>query len=276
VAYPMRYLRPTLLIESNSFFRHGLQHLLSRTRFRCCHVASTVEEIPTKAISSRASLCILGIGADWTPVLKAIHRIRALNATLPVVGLCSHCDDDKLMAAFEAGISGFLTKDVSCEGLINFLELIAQGERIVPAALLKRFMARAPATTPTVPHPMAQAMHPAIRTATDTGDRASGCLSNREEAILLHLMSGVTNKIIARSLGITEATVKVHVKAILRKIRVKNRTQAAIWAMENLRKTAGESRQVGKSGNGASAETIGSGSAGGTGEGFVVASSRTS
>ena len=62
---------------------------------------------------------------------------------------------------------------------------------------------------------------------------AAPLLSPRETAILLCLIDGNSNKSIARKIGITEATVKAHVKAILRKIRVQNRTQAAIWGMNN-------------------------------------------
>lgn len=62
---------------------------------------------------------------------------------------------------------------------------------------------------------------------------AAPLLSPRETAILLCLIDGDSNKSIARKIGITEATVKAHVKAILRKIRVQNRTQAAIWGMNN-------------------------------------------
>jgi two-component system nitrate/nitrite response regulator NarL len=58
-------------------------------------------------------------------------------------------------------------------------------------------------------------------------------LSEREVQILDGLVKGHPNKVIARSCAITEATIKVHMKSILRKIRVDNRTQAAIWAIEN-------------------------------------------
>ena len=58
-------------------------------------------------------------------------------------------------------------------------------------------------------------------------------LSEREARILDGLVKGQANKVIARTCDITEATVKVHMKSIMRKIRVENRTQAAIWAMEN-------------------------------------------
>lgn len=58
-------------------------------------------------------------------------------------------------------------------------------------------------------------------------------ISQREEQILQRLMVGDSNKVIAAKIGITEATVKVHLKSLLRKIGATNRTQAAIWAMNN-------------------------------------------
>jgi two-component system nitrate/nitrite response regulator NarL len=57
-------------------------------------------------------------------------------------------------------------------------------------------------------------------------------LSQREEEILKSVVRGHSNKMIARTCGVTDATIKVHMKSILRKIRVANRTQAAIWALE--------------------------------------------
>ena len=240
----MRYLRPTLLIEPNAFFRHGLQHILSQTRFRCCQVTSKIEHIHSKTISSRASLCILGIGDDWSPLFDAIHRIRATNATLPVVALCPrYDDDDKIMAALEAGVTGILTKDASSEKLIKSLELIACGEYIVPMCFLKRFMARKPSAS-IAQQPVAQATDPVM--CNGPSDQAGRCLSEREEATLRHIMRGDANKVIAHGLRVSEATVKVHVKAILRKIRVKNRTQAAIWAIQNLRSNGSESPQYGR------------------------------
>jgi DNA-binding CsgD family transcriptional regulator len=65
------------------------------------------------------------------------------------------------------------------------------------------------------------------------GVRDNALLSSREQQILQCLINGLTNKGIARDLDISEATVKVHIKALLRKTRLANRTQAAIWALNN-------------------------------------------
>ena len=75
---------------------------------------------------------------------------------------------------------------------------------------------------------------PATQTDVPTFDHMPRRLSQRETMILRRLMQGEPNKIIARQFDITEATVKAHIKAILRKICVRNRTQAAVWAQSHL------------------------------------------
>ena len=117
-----------------------------------------------------------------------------------------------------AALSGILTYDLSAEGFVSSLRLICSGERVFPREL----------TQPSKP---GTSLHETSPTRSDV-DR----LSPREREILSYLTEGHSNKGIARILGITEATVKVHLKSLLRKIRVDNRTQAAIWALANLPK----------------------------------------
>jgi two-component system, NarL family, nitrate/nitrite response regulator NarL len=112
-------------------------------------------------------------------------------------------------------LSGILTYDLSVDAFLRSLQLISSGERVFPRDMALGRRAQA-APTGAEPRP--------------DGDR----LSPRERQILSHVVDGRSNKVIARHLGITEATVKVHLKSVLRKIRVENRTQAAIWALANL------------------------------------------
>jgi len=114
-----------------------------------------------------------------------------------------------------AGIDGYVAKQIGCEPLIGALRLVALGEKIVPSQTV-----------------IALAKKP---WRTGGGDWLT-CnnnvqLSEREREILVCLTRGDANKIISRQLTITEATVKVHIKAILRKLNVMNRTQAAMWAV---------------------------------------------
>jgi two-component system nitrate/nitrite response regulator NarL len=119
-------------------------------------------------------------------------------------------DDDQL-----AALSGILTFDLSADAFVRSLRLICLGERVFPRDL-------APGRRLPQPSPGGEAR--------SNGDR----LSPREREVVSHLLAGHANKVIARHLGTTEATVKVHLKNLQRKIRVDNRTQAAIWALSNL------------------------------------------
>ena len=118
---------------------------------------------------------------------------------------------DGLRDALAAGIDGLLAKAVSPEALVQSLQLVMMGEKVYPtnlAALLTEAGAPAP-------------------------EASLRGLSAREQEILQLLVTGASNKLIAIRLGIAEATVKVHLKTLLRKLDVNNRTQAAIWAMTN-------------------------------------------
>jgi two-component system nitrate/nitrite response regulator NarL len=181
-----------------------------------------------------------------------LQKVVTANPGVKAVVLATSQTPEDIVAALRAGACGFLSQDLPGETLLRSLELIAHGEMIVhpqfawnPAAtrdavtlgesdsagtlvttngkpqLTQRFQARSP---------LAAAAEAANEN--QTGDVPS--LSRREMLILRMLMQGASNKVIARNLVITESTVKVHMKAILRKLRLQNRTQAAIWARNHV------------------------------------------
>lgn len=114
-----------------------------------------------------------------------------------------------------AVLSGILTYDLSADALVQSLRLISTGERVFPHDLVSGRSLPAPS--------------PGVQPRSDAGR-----LSPREREVLSYLLGGHANKVIARRLGTSEATVKVHLKNLLRKIKMDNRTQAAIWALSNL------------------------------------------
>jgi two-component system nitrate/nitrite response regulator NarL len=131
-----------------------------------------------------------------------------------IVALTSKADSQEIGLDEVARLSGVLTYDLSVADFVRALLLICSGERVFP-----RDLGMGSGQTPSV----------------GTELRSNGVpLSPREKEILSYLVAGYSNKLIARELGITEATVKVHLKSVQRKIRVENRTQAAIWALSNL------------------------------------------
>ncbi len=118
---------------------------------------------------------------------------------------------------------GFLSAETSKEEIILSLRLIKLGGRVVPRNLLSQLLGSKFSDQGDEPLPSSNRVR----------SPAEQPPSRREVEILRHLTAGSSNKTIARQLGIAEATVKVHMKGVLRKIRVANRTQAAIWAMNN-------------------------------------------
>jgi DNA-binding NarL/FixJ family response regulator len=133
---------------------------------------------------------------------------------------------DELVSAFRAGANGYFVDVMTCDAFIKSMELLMMGETIFPPAL--SFV-----LDPEGDHPGEPGDENNQAILVTTEDALTPQLSPREKSILRCLIEGDSNKCIARKIDIAEATVKVHVKAILRKIRVQNRTQAAIWAVNN-------------------------------------------
>jgi two-component system nitrate/nitrite response regulator NarL len=200
---------PTTLIEPNRLFRDGLKYLLANTRFAVSVEFSTPEQALAHADTEAApGLLITG---QANPKAEDLQVLRESYPAAKIVVLADQMTIGGLRDAMGAGIDGFLVKSVSPEALVQSLQLILIGEKVFPtnlAALLTE-------------------MDPPAPQGTIRG------LTAREQEILQWLLTGASNKLIANRLGITEATVKVHLKTLLRKIDVTNRTQAAIWAMNN-------------------------------------------
>jgi len=135
--------------------------------------------------------------------------------------------DEEILEAFRAGAHAYFARP-TCETFIKCLELVALGETILPPQLMNFMLHKQQQKASSAKSPVLLG-----GPSREVDDSYSPRLSLREASILRCLISGDSNKTIARSYSIAEATVKVHVKAILRKIRVRNRTQAAIWGLNN-------------------------------------------
>jgi two-component system nitrate/nitrite response regulator NarL len=141
--------------------------------------------------------------------------------------VADHYRLDELVSALRAGANGYFVDVMTCDAFIKSMELLMMGETIFPPALSFVLDFKGDDPGKEVGHLGEEV----VLVATD--DAFAPQLSPREKSILRCLIEGDSNKGIARKVDIAEATVKVHVKAILRKIRVHNRTQAAIWGVNH-------------------------------------------
>jgi two-component system, NarL family, nitrate/nitrite response regulator NarL len=213
----------TLLICPNTVLHAGLRHILSDTPFALAHdVFHPASDVSVFA-ESEPVLILLCEGRSPNEYLGTLERLKAQCPSAWVVILADHLEPDAVVRLYEVGLNGLGSPAMAGSSLIKALELVVAGETFVPAAvglaLLEQHSRRS----------MPDAL--AVRTA---GSGLAGRLSDREARILRCLMQGDSNKVIARRLGVAEATVKVHIKSILRKVRAGNRTQAAMWAREHL------------------------------------------
>jgi two-component system nitrate/nitrite response regulator NarL len=254
-----------IITHPGTLFREGLRQILMGTQFRPVHTAPEFDEIAEKNLASaQKCLWLMGLEKFSAASFDSLRRVRATKPELTIVVLAERHTVEDVLPALEAGASGFLDDGISHERLIKALELIVLGETVVPAQFLHTVRQRlsgelvkpAPqslvaltwtascavaADMPTEAERLIDDGTRIIDDGTriiDDGTRIAPRLSSRELAILRLFMEGASNKVIARQLAIAEATVKVHNKAILRKLRLQNRTQAAVWAHSNL----GESR----------------------------------
>lgn len=232
----------SVVVHPSRIFCEGLKSILAKSSFEPACTASSPREVPSHMPGAGEEvLVIIGVreGGDIAEAVSTTKE-RFPDAHVVVVG--DAADTRNVMAALEADASSFLDENMGSSALIKALELVALGEPLVSVAILRDLLG--PRSTPADDETMATAVTNEPQVACAPSQEQTGWtpprLSGREAAILNGLVQGAPNKVIAHQLNITEATVKVHVKAILRKIRVKNRTQAAIWAMSRQPTAAGD------------------------------------
>jgi two-component system, NarL family, nitrate/nitrite response regulator NarL len=225
-----------------SLFRDGLRQTLTRSRFRPVRLHCTANEEVEQFLAS-AENCIWLLGVDQFEATNEhlVRQITMSNPAVRVVILAASQVASDIVRALSAGACGFLRHDITGDQLLRSLELIATGQSVIyPQFCLTASQAKPQGGRVTdgangggesvVSASERLAGEDTSCESLPEGGLVRGGLSSRELAILRTLMEGASNKIIARRLVITEATVKVHMKAILRKLRLQNRTQAAIWA----------------------------------------------
>ena len=176
----------------------------------------------------RSALLVISPGDDPDATAMQIALFKEKQPSGRVAVLADHYNLDVVLSAFRAGANAYFVKVTTCSAFIKSLELVMLGETIVPTEILPFILAHKDEAIDLEVGADAEVLP--IAQPSGAGTRS---LSSQEKRILRYLVDGSSNKVIARKIDIAEATVKVHVKAILRKIRVHNRTQAAVWAMNN-------------------------------------------
>ncbi len=256
----------TVIIEPHLLVREALESLIKNYRYRVVCSVGSAADIDNSTSIDDPRLVILGADSTDDAIAEAVS-IRKRWPASKIVLLFEHASIADFQKLLTSEVDGCVPLFASPETLIRTLDLVTiEDARVVVTA-----NASSPAVRPSPTGKARQQQAKTEGTLSSNGDRdtrpinvvsmpgkpiVNGCseapsnghegdthwtaslpdgprLSKREAQILDGLVQGHANKVIARTCDITEATVKVHMKSILRKIQVANRTQAAVWALEH-------------------------------------------
>lgn len=212
----MHCLIPTTISVRNQFAREGLAHILVEHDFEIAQSVASLDEIEWAEIEPAHIVIFEGAPTFSTDELAQVEHLIARHPGVRIVLMTNDFDLDLISRAFTAGIYGCMPNDTPVEGVVSLLRLVALGQKVIPKEMSELVSLLSTQVRSGVAHDIAEAYS----------------LSEREFDILKCLMAGMPNKMVSRSLGISEAAVKLHVKVIFRKMSVTNRTQAAILAHE--------------------------------------------
>ena len=202
-----------LIVDDHALFRQGVRAAIERDgEFEVAGEAADGGQALALAARLKPDVILMDIGM---PDYDGMEALRAIKRELPeakIVMLTVHDNDDRLLEAIKGGADGFLSKNVRARALLESLRGILRGE----AAVSRRMMAKLCAE---------------LSRLNGLEDRDFwDQLTPRETEILQKIGEGLSNKEIARTLVVSESTVKTHVAHILKKLHVQNRLQAAAYA----------------------------------------------
>ena len=203
-----------LLVDDHSLFRTGLRELLERRGLDVVDAVGVGADGVSRADDLDPDLVLLDLRMPNDDGLATLKALRQQAPQVAVVMLTTSDDENDLVRTLRAGAQGYLLKDMEPDELVDCLKSVAGGTTIVaPVMTAARAKVVQGELLPDVP----------VRFSD---------LTERELEILHYLAEGFSNKAIARELGIVDGTVKLHVRAILKKLGIRSRVEAAILALE--------------------------------------------
>ncbi|MCW1247241.1 two-component system response regulator NarL [Pseudomonas sp. SAICEU22] len=209
---PLRHT--LLLVDDHPMMRRGIRQMLElEDDLHIVGEASHGEEALALIEPLKPDLVLLDNNMPQMNGIETLRRLRAMDYTGKVLLFTVSDAEDDIRDALRLDANGYLLKDMEPELLIQYIRDALNGALVISPGLTRV---------------MAQALRSPPR-------QADVELTERERQVLRTIAGGYSNKVIGHKLGITEGTVKVHVKNLLHKLGLRSRVEAAVWAMEHLR-----------------------------------------
>ena len=205
------------IVDDHGIVREGLRTLLTRPGIEVVGEAENGHEAIELARETQPDVMLLDIRMRGSDGLQSLPRIKAASPTTSIIMLTTYANPGYLARAINNGAAGYLSKEVDPEQIVRAVRAAAAGDELIDRALLQTALAGAVDNTPPTPEP----------------EIPGEALSERELDVLRLIATGMSNAAIADALSISLATVKTHIRHILERLHVSDRTQAALWAVRH-------------------------------------------
>ncbi|HEY4633011.1 MAG TPA: response regulator transcription factor [Candidatus Limnocylindrales bacterium] len=208
-----------LIADDHAMVRRGMRDFLA-LHDDLVVVGEAVDGASAVALTDelRPDVVVMDLLMPGIDGIDATARIKALHPDVEVVALTSFVEEDRVVAAIEAGASGFLLKDAEADDLATAIRAARAGEVHLD---------------PAIAGIVARRMRTGSASGAHTGRSQASSLTAREREVLVGVARGLSNRAIAEELGITERTARTHVSNVLAKLHLSSRTQAALFAVEH-------------------------------------------
>ncbi|RFA29948.1 two-component system response regulator NarL [Alkalilimnicola ehrlichii] len=203
-----------LIVDDHPLFRRGVRQLLEMDpELTIAGEASGGKEAIALASELDPDLILLDLNMAQIDGLEVLRAIRDNGITCRIVMLTVSDANEDVVTALRAGADGYLLKDMEPEDLLARIQEAAAGKMVIS--------------------PQLASVLAGVVSGRAESAAGQNALTARERQILACLAEGLSNKMVARKLDITEGTVKVHVKNLLKKLNLRSRVEAAVWAVNN-------------------------------------------
>jgi two-component system response regulator DevR len=206
-----------LLVDDYEVVRLGLKSLLERhSQFEVVGEAGSARDALEQVAAKEPDVVVMDIRLPGTSGIEACKQIVDQYPNTKVIMLTSYAEDELLFSAIRAGASGYVLKQIASDELVKTIEAVGRGEALLDPAVAQRVF---------------QELRQVVKEEEESP--AFAHLTQREKQVLLLVSEGKTNREIANNLFLGEGTVRNYVSGILSKLGVKNRAEAAAYAVEH-------------------------------------------
>ncbi|ANX11971.1 DNA-binding response regulator [Fictibacillus arsenicus] len=203
-----------LLVDDHAILRDGLKNILSfEDDIKVIGEAISGEEALKLTEELSPDVIIMDINLPGMNGVETTAVIKEKNPDARILVLTMYTHDEYLMSALKAGADGYLLKDAPSEHVVDAINAVYRGESMITPSMTKKLVN--------------------IHLQQTQVKKDESNLTDREQEVLIGLVEGLSNKEIAEKLFISDKTVKIHVSKIFKKLEVKSRSQAVIYAVQN-------------------------------------------